>query len=305
MRVIIAGGTGLIGRALSKSLVADGHEVVVLTRDPARAKAPVAGVKLVQWDARSAVGWVGLAEGAGALVNLAGESIAGGRWTQERKKAILQSRLNAGAAMVDALRQLQTRPAVLVQASGVDYYEARTDDQAVPETAPAASSWLGRTVVAWEDSTAEAAKLGVRRAIIRTGLVLSTEGGAFPMMKLPFDLLVAGGPLGSGKQILPWIHIDDHVRAMRFLIDNADADGAFNLCAPNAVTYSEFAKTLGSVMGRPALMPAPGFAIKAVLGEMADILLLGRRQVPARLLELGFSFNYPELRPALEALLKK
>lgn len=310
MRVIIAGGSGLIGRALSASLLADGHEVIVLTRNPARVKDAVSGVQLAQWDAKSAAGWAQQANGAYALVNLAGESIAGdsplsGRWSAGRKQAILQSRLDAGAAMLDALRQVQQRPAVLVQASGIDYYPPRSDDSAVTESASPATSWIGRVVYAWEASTAAAAGMGVRRPVMRTGIVLSTAGGALPLMKLPFDLLVAGGPLGSGKQIMPWIHIDDQVRAIRFLIENEQADGAFNLCAPNAVTNTEFAHTLGSVMGRPAIMPTPGFAIKAALGEMADILLLGRRAVPAHLQALGFTFTWPDLKPALEALLKK
>lgn len=304
MRVIITGGTGLIGRALSASLLADGHEVVALTRNPARVKNPVSGVRLVQWDGKSASGWLDQAEGAGAIVNLAGESIAGGRWSKKRKQAIMESRKDAGAAVMDALRQVSAKPSVLIQASGADYYAARTSNEAVAEGSAPGANWLSRVAFAWEGTTAAAASLGMRRPVIRTGIVLSREGGAFPKMKLPFDFVLAGGPLGSGKQWVTWIHIEDEVRAIRFLMENERADGPFNLCAPNAVTYREFARALGEVMGRPSFMPAPGFALKAVLGEMAQLLLEGRRMVPARLLELGFTFKYPELVPALNALIK-
>ncbi|MGL4648048.1 MAG: TIGR01777 family oxidoreductase, partial [Caldilineaceae bacterium] len=211
----------------------------------------------------------------------------------------------AGAAMMDALRQASVKPGVLVQASAVAYYGPRKDNAPVTEAAPPSADWLARVVYAWEASTAAAASLGVRRPVIRTGIVFSTAGGAFPKMKLPFDMVIGGGPLGSGKQYVPWIHMDDQVRAIRFLMENEKADGPFNLCAPGAVTYKEFAKAMGEVMGRTSIMPAPGFAIKAVLGDMAQILLTGQRQVPARLLEMGFTFNYPELKPALQALLKK
>ncbi|MGL4651260.1 MAG: NAD-dependent epimerase/dehydratase family protein, partial [Caldilineaceae bacterium] len=188
MRVLIAGGTGLIGRALSSSLVADGHEVIVLTRDPARIKAGMAGVRYVQWDAKTAAGWGELADGAGALVNLAGEGIADGRWNDKRKEAIILSRKEAGAAMMDALRQASVKPKVLIQSSAVGYYGPRKDGTPVTESAPPAADWLGRVVFAWEASTAAAEALGVRRPVIRTGIVFSTAGGAFPKMKLPFDM---------------------------------------------------------------------------------------------------------------------
>jgi len=305
MRVIITGGTGLIGRALSSSLLADGHEVVVLTRDPSRAKKMPQGAQLVRWDGKTASGWLEHAEGAGAIVNLAGTGIADARWSDARKKEIIDSRASAGAAVMDALRQVSNRPAVLVQSSAVGYYGPRNDDKEVTERDPVAAGWLSRVVFAWEGSTAAAEQMGVRRPVIRTGIVLSTQGGAFPKMKLPFDLILAGGPLGSGKQWVPWIHVEDEVRAIRFLIDNGNASGPFNLSAPNPVTYKEFAKVLGQVMGRPSFMPAPGFALKAVLGEMAELLLTGQRQVPARLQEMGFSFKYPDLASALRNLLGK
>jgi uncharacterized protein (TIGR01777 family) len=305
MRTIITGGTGLIGSALARSLVADGHEVIVLSRSPSDKKLGINGVQMVQWDGKSANGWVDVANGADAIVHLAGAGIADGRWTESRKQAIVQSRKESGAAVMDALRKVKQRPSVLVQASAVGYYGPRKSAEPVTEEAPPSTDWLGRVTFAWEGSTAEAPTMGVRRPVIRTGIVFSTEGGAFPKMKLPFDLLIAGGPLGSGNQYVPWIHIDDEVRAIRFLMENEAADGPFNLAAPNAVTYKEFANTMGEVMGRPSFMPAPSFALKAALGDMAQLLLTGQNQVPARLLEMGFSFTYPELKPALEALLNK
>lgn len=306
MRVLIAGGTGLIGRALSRSLVMDGHDVVVLTRNPQRTPRPVtSGVTFVRWDGRSAAGWGEWASGAAAIVNLAGEPISGGRWSPARKQSILQSRTEAGAALIDAVRLADVRPAVLLQASAVGYYGPHEDAAQVTETSPQGSDWLAHVCGAWEASTAEAPALGVRRPIARTGLVFSSEGGAFPKMKLPFDLLLGGGPMGSGRQILPWIHIDDEVRALRFLLEHPQAEGPFNLCAPGAADQRRFATTLGSLMGRPSFLPTPAVALRAAFGEMAQILLTGQNQIPERLVAMGFTFKYPELRGALSALLAR
>lgn len=304
MRIIVTGGTGLIGQALSRSLVSDGHEVHVLSRNPAKAKHVAAGVHLVQWDAQSALGWGELADGADAIVNLAGEGIADGRWSKERRERILQSRRDAGAAVMQAISAATEKPKALVQASAVGYYGPRGDELISESTSPG-SDWLSHVVFEWENTTAAAARMGVRRTVARTGLVFSRQGGAFPKMKLPFDMVLAGGPLGSGKQYVPWIHLEDEVRALRFLIEDPAAEGAYNLSAPNPVNYKEFASTMGEVMGRPSFMPVPGFALKAVLGAMASILLTGQRVVPQRLTEQGFTFNFPELAPALRNLLNK
>lgn len=303
MRVLITGGTGFIGRHLASSLISDDHEVIILSRDPTRAK-PVAGAKAVAWDGKSADGWGELADGAGAIVNLAGESIGGGRWTDSRRKAIVESRVNAGRAVMQAIDAAKVKPGVLIQSSAVGYYGPR-GDELVTEKASPGTDFLSRVVWDWESSTAGAQRMGVRRVVLRTGLVFGLDGGSLPLMLLPFRFYVAGGPLGSGKQYVPWIHLADEIGAIRFLMANEQASGAFNLSSPNPVTYKEFASTVGEVMGRPSFMPAPSFAIKAVLGDMSTLVLTGQRQIPERLLEMGYVFQFPELEPALRDILKK
>lgn len=304
MRVIITGGTGLLGRPLSAALVQQGYEVTMLSRRPDKVQDMPPGVKIVAWDGESSQGWGHLADGTDAIINYAGESIAGGRWSAERKRKIRQSRVDAGKAVMQAISAAAVKPKVLIQASGIDYYSPQTSDQAVTEAAPPGSDFLSKVCFDWEASTAAAKAQGVRRPVVRTGIVLATEGGALPRLLLPFKLF-AGGPLGSGEQWLPWIHIADHVRAVQFLIDNEAADGPFNLVAPNPVTNQEMAKAIGEVMGRPAFVPAPAFAMRAALGEMATLVLEGRRVVPSKLQALSFSFKYETVLPALRALLGK
>jgi uncharacterized protein (TIGR01777 family) len=302
MRVIIAGGSGLIGRRLCSTLLADHHEVIVLSRNPAQIKNSSAGVRLVQWDGKSAAVWGELADGAAAIVNLAGEGVADSRWSSERKQRIRESRIHAGLAMVDAIRQATNKPRVLIQASAVGYYGPR-QDELITEESSTGNDFLAKVCFDWETSSAAVAQMGVRRPVLRTGVVLSMEGGALPKMALPFKLF-AGGPIGSGKQWLPWIHIEDEVRAIQFLIQQENANGPFNLSAPNPATNKEFGKTLGKVMGRPSLVPTPALAIQTLFGEMSTVLLEGQRAVPQRLQELGFTFKFPTLEAALRDLIK-
>lgn len=300
MRVIIPGGTGLIGSALTKSLSDDGHEVIILSRSVRSKHSLPPGVQQVQWDAATANGWGHHADGADAIVNLAGEGIADGRWTEERKRRIYTSRINAGKAVMEAITTAATKPKVLIQASGVDFYGDH-QDEIITEGAGPGTGFLSQVCFDWEASTAAAEEMGVRRAIIRSGIVLSNEGGAWPRIVLPFKLF-AGGPIGNGKQYWPWIHMDDEVGAIRFLIENENAQGIFNLSAPTPLTNKEFAQTLGSVMGRPAFFPVPSFALKAAFGEMATILLDGKRAVPHHLQELGYTFKYPTAEAAFRDL---
>ena len=311
MRVIITGGTGLIGRALTASLAAEGHEVIVLSRAPEKATSLPQGARAVRWDSRTASGWGELADGAEAIVNLAGESIGGENmvalitrpWTRERLQLIRSSRVNAGQAVVQAVEQARVKPRVLVQSSAVGYYGA-PGDQEITEDTPAGNDALARICVDWEATTAAVEALGVRRVVIRTGgVVMSTQGGALPFMLLPFKLFV-GGPLGSGRQWFSWIHIADEVRAIRFLIEGTSARGAFNLCAPEPLRNGELARVIGQVMRRPAFVPTPAFAIKLLLGDKATLVLDGQRQVPKRLIELGFTFQFPQVQAALQDLLK-
>jgi uncharacterized protein (TIGR01777 family) len=301
-RTIITGGTGLIGRALSTSLVADGHEVIVLSRNPRRATGLPDGVQVQGWDARTAEGWGRLVNGAHAIVNLAGANIAGGRWTARRKRLIRSSRVNAGQAVVQAIRAAENKPQVLIQSSGIGYYGPRGAEE-ITEEAPAGDDFLGQFAAEWESVTAPVEELGVRRAVIRTSAVLSTQGGALPLWLLQFKLFV-GGPLGNGRQWLPWIHIADEVRAIRFLLEHPQGHGPFNLSAPHPLTNKDFSRTLGQVLGRPAVIPAPAFALRLVLGEMSNVLLTGQRAIPRRLLDLGFSFQFPEVKAALQDLLE-
>jgi uncharacterized protein (TIGR01777 family) len=304
MRIIITGGTGLIGRPLSTALVAEGHDVTVLSRNPDKIKDMVAGVKLAAWDGQSAQGWGQLADGADAIINFAGEGIGDGRWNNERKQKIRQSRTMAGKAVLEAISAAAVKPKVLLQASAVGYYGTNTGDKLVTETASPGNDFLSKVCFDWEASTAAATRMGVRRPVLRTGIVLANEGGAFPKLLLPFKFF-AGGPLGNGKQWLPWIHIEDEVRAIQFLLNTDQADGPFNLAAPNPVTNSEMAKQIGEAMGRPSFMPAPGFALKTVLGDMSTLVLDGQRAVPTKLQALNFPFKYETVQGALRNLLGK
>lgn len=300
---MISGGTGLIGRELSANMAADGYEVVVLSRDPGRAGDLPTNVRVERWDGRTARGWGALVDGAHAVVNLAGEGIAAGRWTPERKQRIRDSRLHAGEALVEALQLARVKPRVLLQASGVGFYGNLLEGNA-SENRHAGRDFLARLAVEWEASTRRVEAMGVRRVILRTGIVLSRQGGALPRMILPFKFLI-GGRVGSGRQWMSWIHIADEVGAIRFLIDNERARGAYNLSAPNPVTNADFSRSLGRRLGRPAVMPTPEFLLRLVYGEMADVLLKGQRAVPRRLVHMGYAFRFPEIDAALEDILTR
>jgi len=305
-RIVITGGSGFIGRALSRALLARGYQVVIVSRGPSRAPAgspdgPVPA--FAHWDAASARGWGHLAGGAYGLVNLAGEDVARGRWTAQRKRLILESRLHAGQAMVEAVRQAEVKPRVFIQSSGVGYYDA-TEQAPIDETAPPGRGFLSGLAVRWEASTSAVEAMGVRRAIIRTGLVLGKNGGLLPRMLLPFKLFV-GGSLGSGQQGFPWVHLEDAVKAIIFLLEHPEARGPFNLTAPESVSNEQFSQALAKALKRPCGMAVPAFALRLALGrEMADELLLtGCRPFPKRLLELGYMFEHPKLAEALRLLL--
>jgi uncharacterized protein (TIGR01777 family) len=308
MHVIITGGTGLIGKPLTQLLAQAGHQVTVLSRNPAKHTLPP-GIQMAQWDGQTAVGWEQAANSAHAIINLAGESIAGSgfpppRWSAERKQRILQSRLDAGRAVVAAIRAADNKPAVVLQASGIDYYGNVPTIHEINEESPSGTGFLADVTRQWEASTAEVQEMGVRQILLRTGIVLSMEGGALPQTVMPFKFF-AGGPLGNGKQWWPWIHLTDEIRAIQFLLEHRTASGAFNLCAPNPLPQKEFAQEIGRAMGRPALLPAPAFALRAMLGEMAAIVLDGRRAIPQRLQALGFTFQYPQATSALLDILNE
>ncbi len=297
MRILVSGGTGLVGRALVDELVASGHSCSILSRADRRPPGLAQQIGLRQWDAVSSAPLVDLLSDYDAVVHLAGESIGAGRWTSARKGRILDSRVASTRALTEALRQTVSPPAVFVQASAVGYYGPRGDEVVTEQTGPG-TDFLARVCAQWEAASSDLDGTSTRRAVARTGIVLSAAGGALPRMALPFRLF-AGGPAGSGRQWMPWIHLQDEVRALRFLVESDSAVGAFNLTAPQPVTNREFSRVLGRVLRRPSLMPAPAMALRAALGEMAVLILEGQRAVPSRLQELGFEFSYTELETAL------
>jgi hypothetical protein len=302
--IIISGGTGFIGRALASELTESGYAVAVLTRDPQRASALFGNrARPVGWDGRTSNGWLKLASGAFGIVNLAGENIGAGRWTAERKQKISRSRVDAGRAIMDAVEKSPEKPRSLIQASAVGYYGPRADEE-LDESASSGKGFLADLTRTWEDSTVGAADLGVRRAVVRSGLVMDGDGGVLPRFLGQFKLL-AGGPLGSGRQWISWIHRRDEVEAIRFLLEREDLDGVFNLTAPAPRTMKEFARTLGRVLKRPAWVPVPAFLLRLLFGQMAEeTLLSGQRVLPRALLKAGFRFSYPELGKALSDILR-
>jgi hypothetical protein len=298
MNVLITGGTGLIGRALTQSLLADGHKVWSLTRSPERAILPL-GCTAVGWDGRTAQGWGELVNEMDAVVNLAGVNTASWPWTEKRKRSFWNSRVWAGQAVAEAIRAAKKRPAVLVQMSAIGHYGFHGDTAV--ESTPPANDFGARLTVAWELSSQPVEELGVRRAVVRTSVVLSRDNIIMKLMELPVRLFV-GGRLGSGEQTFPWIHIVDEIRAIRFLLDDERARGPFNLIAPESVSNAEFTRSLARQLKRPYWFPVPAFLMRLVLGEMGNTVLEGRPAQPKRLLEAGFEFKYPTLDNALKDL---
>lgn len=299
MKVVVAGGSGFLGTALVRALASD-NEVVILSRRPSASGQ--GRVTVVPWTPDGSVGpWTTALDGADAVVNLAGESIAAKRWTDAQKTHILDSRLLATRSLAAAIAGASRPPSVLVSGSAVGYYGPLGEEPVTEDHAPG-TDFLAGVCVKWEQQAVAVASPKTRVVCIRTGLVLDRRGGALPKMLPPF-WIGAGGPVGSGRQFWPWIHIADWVGLVRFGIDRPVVSGAINLTAPNPVTNREFARMLGRAIHRPAALPAPGFALNLLLGEMADALLLsGQRAVPARAEQLGFRFAYRDLDSALVAI---
>ncbi len=294
MRILIAGGSGFLGSALVGAWRADAHEVTVLTRRPRRDGE-------VAWSPEgSDLAWTKAVDGADAVVNLAGEGIADGRWTAARKAAILDSRMHATRALATAINKAARPPTVFISASAIGIYGTR-DDGPITEETPPGSDFLAGVCTEWEARALDAAPT-TRVVLLRTGLVLAAGGGALPQLARPFQFF-AGGPVGSGRQFMSWIHVDDWVAMVRWALASAAVSGPLNATAPNPETNAAFARALGRAMGRPAILPAPGFALRLALGEMADALILGgQRVLPAKALALGFQFRYPTLDAALHAI---
>lgn len=299
MKILITGGTGFLGGALARSLLADGHQVWALSRDPNKAHHP-AGVQVAAWDGRTSAGWGPLVDDMDVIVNLAGKSLSSWPWTKATKQEFWDSRIGAGLAVVEAISKATQRPRVLIQASGINHYGLT--GSTADESTPPADDFLARLTVAWEDATQPVEALGVRRVVIRTAVVLGKGGGMLSLMALPVRLF-AGGPIGGGKQAVPWIHLADEVGAIRFLLENESASGPFNLIAPAPTSNADFYRGLAKALRRPYWFPTPAFLLRLALGEMSSLIVDGRFAQPKRLTGLGYRFQFAGLEEALSDLI--
>jgi len=303
MKILVAGSSGLVGTALGSALARAGHTVCRLVRPQSSANERAKEGFAVAWDpATGELGGAGV--GADAVVNLAGASIADGRWSKQRKELLRVSRIDTTRALVNALAKMNARPSVLVSASAIGIYGNRGDETLTEESTPG-TDFLAGLAQEWEAEALKAEALGIRAVLARFGIILAREGGALPKMLTPFKL-GAGGCLGSGKQWMSWVMLEDVVGILRFAIENASLRGAINIVSPQPLQNAEFTKVLAKAMHRPALFPAPAFALRLVLGEMADVLLLSSQRVaPQGLQKLGYRFLHADLNSALAKVLAK
>lgn len=293
MKVAVTGATGLIGTALSERLHKQGNEIFAITRR----KSLSSPYNVVHWDVERGELDTSPLEGVDAVVHLAGETIAE-RWTAKKKALIRSSRVDGTKLLVEGLKSLSRRPSVLVSSSAIGFYGGRGDEE-LDEQSATGAGYLAEVCQAWEAESARAEELGMRVVTLRTGIVLSTKGGALAQMLLPFKLGL-GGPIGAGTQWMSWVHIDDVIGGYHFALHQPDFSGVANLTAPRPTRNAEFTKALGQTLSRPAFLPAPGFALKLVFGEMAqDLLLDGQKVLPRHLDQAGYKFQYPDLDEAL------
>lgn len=309
-RVLITGATGFIGRHLVRALTERGDRVTVLSRKPEQVSAVFgAEVQGVRWDPGprakrdGAEPWFQHVNGQDAVVHLAGQQVVGKRYTEAVKRRIYDSRIESTFQIVEAIAEANPRPSVLVCASGVGYYGGHPAEARFDETGANGSDFLATVTKDWEAAAQRAVDYGVRVVSARFGVVFGADGGALDQMTRPFKMF-AGGPMGTGQQVVSWVHIEDAVRALLRCIDDKALSGPVNVVAPNAVTNEELSRQIGAVLHRPSWMRVPGAALKAAFGEGAVPILMGQRAVPAVLQKHGFEWRYPEVRPALEASLK-
>lgn len=310
MRILVAGGSGLIGRELVRRLIEEGHSVCVLTRKPSmeRKEPSLTNLSWVTWDGKTTSGWGHLIGEMDAVINLSGANIGERRWSAVRKQTLRASRVESGQALLAALRQstqsrASRRPSVFIQIAGVGYY-GTSQTEIFDEQSPSGKDFLAEMARSWEEAANPIAELGVRYVVLRTGVVLTMKGGVMAPFLLQ-QRLFAGGPLGSGKQWISWIHHHDLMNCFLFMLQNETAQGIYNCTSPVPVTNAEFGRTLAKAMGRPYWIPAPAFILRLALGEMSTLVLDGQRVYPRRLLDAGFRFQFGRLKDALENLLEK
>jgi len=295
MNIMISGGTGLLGTALTKSFLADGHKVFILSRG----NSTRSDVQVVKWDARTTAGWGHLVNEMDVVIHLAGRSTASWPWTAAKKKSFEDSRILPGLALAQAIREATRRPSLFVQVSGINYYGLHgnlADESTLP-----GDDFLAQLTVKWENATKSVEELGVRRLVLRTPPVLARENVIMKLIALPVQIFF-GGTLGSGKQPFPWIHLKDWVGAVRYLMSNENARGVYNMIAPTQTSLADFTKVLANVLHRPYWFPVPAFLMRNVLGEMSVLILDGRFSQPKRLLESGYTFQFPGPHEALTDL---
>lgn len=295
MKVLIAGGSGFLGSALSKSLQANGHQVTTLTRGFSQR------AYHVHWDGKTTEGWGPLLNEMDVVVNLSGYGLEHWPWTKRQKQRFLDSRILPGRALVFAIQDASHRPRVFLQASGINYYGLRGEGIA-DESTPPADDFLSQLTVSWENATKPLEELGIRRIVIRSAVVLAKQGGLFPLMALPVRLFF-GGKFGDGSQAMNWIHLEDHVNAMRFLIEKENASGPYNLISPEFTSNADFMREIAHVLHRPYWFHIPAALLRMTMGEMSILLSEGRFTRPQRLIDLGFRFRFGKLGEAMRNLL--
>lgn len=301
MKIAIAGGTGLVGSALTDYLVEKGHHLYILTRNSSNKKQKPK-VQFVEWLKDGTTPEKKL-EGVKAFVNLAGESINSGRWTDDQKRRIIESRITSTKEINRIIGSLGEKPGVLVNASAIGFYGNNENKTFTESDTTPGSGFLASTVLAWEKEAEHASQAGVRTVFTRLGIVLDKEEGALPKMLLPYKMFV-GGKIGNGEQWMSWVHIQDVVGAIAFCLENNEMEGPVNVTAPNPMKMKDFGKTLGEVMGRPHWFPTPGFALKLALGEMSELVLEGQNVLPKKLEQHGYKFFYIHLDEALSDILQ-
>ncbi len=301
MKIAIAGATGFVGSRLVPQLQAQGHQVIILTRSPQQASNRFGQAQIVGYNPLKSGEWQQSISGCDAVINLAGEPIAEKRWTPAQKRSILDSRQLGTQKIVEAIALATIKPQVLINASAIGYY-GTSETSKFDETSPAGTDFLAEVCAAWETAAQAVTANGTRVVILRLGIVLGENGGVLGKMLAPFSAFV-GGPIGSGNQWFSWIHRDDVVKLIIAALNDTKMQGVYNATAPNPTTMTEFAQTLGTVMNRPSWLPVPNFALEAMLGEGAIVVLQGQQVVPTRTLAQGFNFQYSTLKPALTAIL--